>query len=132
MAYDEKLADRIREALSDQTKVAEKVMFRGLCFMVNGKMCVCASGDEMMCRVGPHGFQELLERSGTRPMIRNGKPIVGYVYVAEEGFKSKRDFDFWIATCVGFNKEAKSSKKEKNTRSASAVKKKKPTVRKKM
>jgi len=50
MAYNEKLADRVREALAHLPEVEEKKMFRGVTFMVNGKMCVSVSGDEMMCR----------------------------------------------------------------------------------
>lgn len=110
MPYNEKTADRVRVALSHLTKVEEKRMFRGLCFMVNGKMCVCVSGEELMCRVGPHVFSELAEKPGTRTMKRNGATIGSYLYVAEEGFKSKRDFDFWINACLAFNAEAKSSK----------------------
>ena len=48
MAYNEKLVDRIREALAHHPKVEEKKMFRGVTFMVDEKMCVCVSGDEMM------------------------------------------------------------------------------------
>jgi hypothetical protein len=132
MPYDEKLADRIREALSDQKKTVEKEMFRGLCFMVNGKMCVCVSGNDLMCRVGPHGFEEMLEKTGTRPMARNGKAIIGYVYVSEEGFKAKRDFDFWINACLVFNKEAKSSKKKSTKKIAAAGAKKKSAPKKKV
>jgi hypothetical protein len=110
----------------------KKEMFRGLCFMVNGKMCVCVSGDDLMCRVGPHRFEEMLEKTATRPMARNGKAIVGYVYVSEEGFKAKRDFDSWIDACVIFNKEAKSSKKkERKTQVSTAGKKKKSAPKKK-
>jgi TfoX/Sxy family transcriptional regulator of competence genes len=134
MPYDEHLADRVREALSDQKKVEEKQMFRGLCFMVNGKMCVCVSADELMCRVGPHGFEEMLEKPGTRTMIHNGKPMKGFVYVSEEGFRTKRDFDFWINASLVFNKEAKASKKKTSKKATrpDVVKKKKVNAAKKV
>jgi TfoX/Sxy family transcriptional regulator of competence genes len=122
MAYDEKLADRVREALSDQKKLEEKKMFRGLCFMVNGKMCVCVSHDELMCRVGPERFEEKLEMKGIRPMVRSGTTIEGYVYVAEEGYKSKKDFDFWIAASLAFNKDAKSSRKKAPKKKSKPIK----------
>src|SRR5687768_13241112 len=105
MPYNEKLADRIREALADIRKVEEKKMFRGLCFMVNGKMCVCVSHDEMMCRIDHTLFEDALEKNGCRAMMRNGKPIKGYIYVSEEGYKSKKDFDYWIGLCLAFNKK---------------------------
>jgi TfoX/Sxy family transcriptional regulator of competence genes len=112
MAYNEKLADKIREALADRdiTDVEEKKMFRGMCFMVNGKMCVCASGDEMLCRIGP-GYKDALEKHGIRGMMRNGKALKDFVFVSEEAMKIKHEFDYWINTALAFNKFAKSSKK---------------------
>ena len=53
MPYSEKLADRIRESLADAGELEEKKMFRGMCFMLNGKMCICVAENEMMCRVAP-------------------------------------------------------------------------------
>ncbi|HEX5168970.1 MAG TPA: TfoX/Sxy family protein [Cyclobacteriaceae bacterium] len=111
MPYNEKLADRIREALSDQRKVEEKKMFRGMCFMVNGKMCVCVSADEMMCRIDPELYESLMEKNGVRPMIHNGKTMRGFIYVSEEAMKSKKEFDFWIGLSLEYNKKAKASKK---------------------
>lgn len=111
MPYDEKLADRIREALTGQRKIEEKKMFRGMCFMVNGKMCVCVSADDMMCRVDPELYESLMERNGVRPMIHNGKTMKGFVYVSQDVIKSKKDFDYWIELSLEFNKKAKASKK---------------------
>ena len=125
MAINEKLADRIREALVDQKKVEEKVMFRGMCFMVNGKMCVCVSNDEMMCRIDPAETEAALEKDGCRPMMRNGKTMKGFVYVNTEAIKSKRDFDYWINLSLAFNKEAKASKKKSATKSARKTTRKK-------
>ncbi len=113
MVYNEKLADRIREALEDVKKVEEKEMFRGIVFMVNGKMCVNVSKDDLMCRIDPALHDELLERHGCRTMMMKGKVLKGYVLVSEEGTKSKKDFDFWIGQCLDFNKYAKASKKKK-------------------
>lgn len=112
MAYDEKLADKIREALADRgiTNVEEKKMFRGLCFMVNDKMCVCASADELMCRIGPE-YKEALELNGVRGMIRNGKALKDYVFVSPAAMKTKKEFDNWIDKSLAFNKFAKASKK---------------------
>jgi TfoX/Sxy family transcriptional regulator of competence genes len=110
MPYNEKLANRIREALSDQEKVEEKMMFRGMCFMVNGKMCVCVSADEMMCRIGPDHYDDALERNGCRPMIHNGKAMKGFVFVGEDALRTKKDFDHWINLSLDFNAKAKKAR----------------------
>jgi TfoX/Sxy family transcriptional regulator of competence genes len=113
MAYNEKLNNRIREALQDLPKVEEKYMFGGSCYMFNGKMCIGVVEDEMMCRIGPDVYEEALEKPGCREMIFTGKPMKGYVYVSEEGIKTKKQFDYWIGLCIAFNKYAKASKKKK-------------------
>ena len=93
--------------------VEEKHMFGGTCFMLNGKMCMGVVQDDMMCRIGPDAYEQALERKGCREMVFTGKPMKGYVFVSEEGMKSKKDFDYWIDLCIKFNKDAKSSKKKK-------------------
>ena len=113
MPYDEKLAARIRKALSHLPKVEEKKMFRGITFMVNGKMCVNVSGDDMMCRFDPALQETVAVQTGFRPMIMKGKEYKGYCYVSAEGIKSKKDFDYWINICLDFNGKAKASKKAK-------------------
>ena len=113
MAYDEQLADRIREALANLPKVEEKKMFRGLTFMVNGKMCVSVSGDEMMCRFDPALQDKVAEKKGFRTMIMKGRVYNGYGYISPDGIKSKKDFDYWINLCLELNSKAKASKKKK-------------------
>ena len=73
MAYDEHLAERIREELDDLPKVEEKAMFGGLAFMVNGKMCVGIIKDDLMCRIAPELEAEVLEKQGARQMDFTGK-----------------------------------------------------------
>jgi TfoX/Sxy family transcriptional regulator of competence genes len=113
MRYDQKLADRIREALIGQADVEEKTMFQGMCFMVNGKMCICVRDDEMMCRIGPEKYGAALEMSGCRPMIHGGRVMKGFVFVSSEGYKDKKDFDRWIVLSLEFNKVAKASKRRR-------------------
>ncbi len=115
MAYNTELSDRIREALLDLPRVEEKEMFGGMCFMVNDKMCVGVMKDEMMCRIDPAMKEVLLEKEGCRPMTMGGKTMNGYVLVAEEGMKTKKAFDYWIALCLEFNPLAKASKKSKRS-----------------
>lgn len=113
MAYDTKLADRVRAYLAGvpKLKIKEKVMFSGVVFMVNGKMCVNVSHENLMCRINPEKYEEVSERTGFIPMIMRGKQLTGYCYVSPDGFKSKKDFEYWMKLCLEFNPKAKASKK---------------------
>jgi TfoX/Sxy family transcriptional regulator of competence genes len=113
MAYSEKLAARIRESLAAIPKFEEKKMFRGMTFMVNGKMCVNVSGEEMMVRFDPALQEEVAVKKGFRTMIMKGRTYKGYGYVSQDAIKSKKDFDFWLNLCLDFNSRAKSSKMKK-------------------
>jgi TfoX/Sxy family transcriptional regulator of competence genes len=113
MPYNEKLLNRIREALAHLPDVEEKKMFRGITFMVNGKMCVSVSGEELMCRFDPALQDEVAEKTGFRTMVMKGRNYNGYGYVSEDGFKKKRDFEYWIDLCLDYNSRAKASKKKK-------------------
>ncbi len=74
MAYDEDLANRLRELLTTEHGVDEKRMFGGLAFLINGNMAVCASGQGgLMVRVPPEDTAGLLEREHTAPMIMAGE-----------------------------------------------------------
>lgn len=81
--------------------------------MLNGKMCVGVVGDDMMCRIGPDAYEAALEKKGCREMIFTGKPMVGYVYVNEDGYKTRSSFEYWLSLCISFNKYAKAAKKKK-------------------
>ena len=116
MLYNEKLADRIREAIADAGMIEEKKMFRGMCFMLNGKMCICVNAGELLCRVGPEAYEDALEKPGSRPMIHNGRMMKGFVFVDEAAVKPKKDFDYWVKTCVAFNKDAKAAKPRKTAK----------------
>lgn len=115
MAYDTRLANRIREYLSSipGINIEEKKMFSGLAFMVNNIMCVNVSGDNLMCRFDPALTEELAEREGFEPMIMKGKELQGYCYVNPEGFKSKKKFEFWLQQCLHYNQHAKAAGKKK-------------------
>jgi len=113
MAYNEKLTSRIREALAHLPKVEEKKMFRGVAFMVDGKLCISAGDDEMMCRIDPVIHGDVIKRKGCRTVIMKGREYRGYVYVKENSIGSKRDFKYWIELALDFNKRAKASKKNK-------------------
>ena len=113
MAYNEKLSDRIRDAIHQIQGIEEKYMFGGVCYMLNKKMCIGVVKDEMMCRIGLEKYEEALLKKGCREMVFTGKPMKGYVYVDKEGMNTKKDFDYWIKLCLDFNKYAKASIKKK-------------------
>jgi TfoX/Sxy family transcriptional regulator of competence genes len=113
MAYNKQLSDRIREALVNVPDVEEKYMFGGVCYMVDGKMCVGVVKDEMMCRIGEDAQEAALEKTGCREMDFAGKSMKGYVYVDESGMRNSAELNYWIGLCLAHNPFAKSAKKKK-------------------
>ena len=113
MAYNDKLTTRVREALTHLPKVEEKKMFRGVAFMVDGKMCITVGDDRIMCRIDPAIHEVAIKRKGCRTVTMKGREYKGFVYVDEDSIKNKKDFDYWIALALDFNKIAKASKKTK-------------------
>jgi len=113
MAYNQILANRIREQLQDLESIEEKEMMGGLCFMLNDKMCVGVIKDEMMCRLDPVLYEEALEKTGCHEMEFTGRPMKGWVLIDESGMKTVADLNYWIGLAIDYNKHAKSSKKKK-------------------
>ena len=113
MAYNEKLADRIREKFYSLNNVVEKNMMGGLTFMYNNKMCVGIVKDELMCRINPSLHDVVVEKIGCRTMDFTKRPMKGFIMIDETGMKSKKDFEYWIDLAIDFNAIAKSSKKKK-------------------
>ena len=74
MAYNGELADRIRGSLAGRSGVAERKMFGGIAFMVDGHMCCGVTGDLLMIRVGADGFDDALAQPHSRPMDFTGRP----------------------------------------------------------
>ncbi len=113
MAYSEKLADRVRKTLVHRKAVEEKKMMGGLTFMVNGKMCVGVSKDELMVRLDPEVYEVALKKKGCREMNFTGKPMKGFVFVSPKGTSNKKDLSYWVDLALDFNKKAKVNKKRK-------------------
>ena len=112
MAYDEKLADRVREiiALTHQN-VEEKKMFGGICFMVNDKMCVGVQKEHLMVRLNPDMMETVMEMEGCIPMDFNGKVMKGYVFVDTTVLTTRKKLEYWLKLALDFNAIAKASKK---------------------
>ncbi|WP_312324424.1 TfoX/Sxy family protein [Soonwooa sp.] len=112
MAYNIELADRIREYLAKipNLNIAEKKMFGGLAFLVDDKMCVNVSGENLMLRYNPDLEEQVSRKVGFLPMIMKGKQMDGFCYVEPEGFRKAKDFNYWMKISLDFNKIAAKSK----------------------
>jgi hypothetical protein len=103
MAYDEDLANRVRELLASERGVDEKRMFGGLAFLINGNMSVAVSGQGgLMVRVPPDDTERLLGRDHVSPMVMAGRETRGWLRVAVEGVKTKRQLSSWVTRGVGY------------------------------
>jgi TfoX/Sxy family transcriptional regulator of competence genes len=103
MAYDEDLANRIREQLAGEQPIDEKAMFGGLAFLLGGNMAVgIMSTGDLMVRVGPDGAEEALAKPHARPFEMHGRQMNGWVRVAPEGFRTARQLGPWVRRGVAF------------------------------
>ncbi len=94
--YDEGLAERIRELLSERNDVTEKKMFGGVCFLVGGKMCVAITQEAFMVRVGTAAYEEALARPHARVMDFTGRPSRFAVYVDPPGYRTDAQLRAWL------------------------------------
>jgi len=102
VAYDEGLAERLREVLHTQRSISEKKMFGGLAFMSRGYVFIGIVGDVLMARVSPEYYEKALSRPHVREMDFTGKPMKGYVFVDPPGFELDSDLLNWVQRCHGF------------------------------
>ncbi|MBJ7603732.1 MAG: TfoX/Sxy family protein [Candidatus Dormibacteraeota bacterium] len=98
MAYDEDLADRIRELVAGEPGVTEKRMFGGLAFLIKGNMSVSASGQGgLLLRVDPAQTDALLRKPHAHPVEMRGVEMQGWIRVGMEGLQTKRELERWVA-----------------------------------
>ena len=102
MAYDEALADRIRDMLVEVDRVEERKMFGGLGFMLGGYMTVGVVKDELMARVGADGEDDALEQPHARPMDFTGRPMTGFVFVAADGVATEEGVRPWVERALAY------------------------------
>ncbi len=112
MPYSEALADRVRERLADLPNLEEKAMMGGRLFLYNDKMLVGVIQDDLLCRIDPAIYEQMLEKNGCRVMYSGKRPMKGYVLVDESGRRTQKEFDEWINLTLDFNPRAKSSRKK--------------------
>tara|TARA_R110002073_G_scaffold293194_2_gene458779 strand:+ start:57395 stop:57745 length:351 start_codon:yes stop_codon:yes gene_type:complete len=114
MAYNEFLADRISQFFREKSVPFEaRKMMGGLCYMVDGKMCVGVNKDEIMARIDPEIYEESLKKEGCREMNFTGRPMKGFVFLTDDATDLDADLYNWLQLALDFNPKAKASKKRK-------------------
>ena len=105
MAYDEDLANRLRELLAAEDAVTERKMFGGLAFLLGGHMSVSASRNGgLLARIDPDDTDAVLERPHVALMEMGGRTMDGWITVAPEGLRTKRDLAPWVKRSVSYVK----------------------------
>jgi len=105
MAYDEDLANRLRDLLADEDAVTERKMFGGLAFLLHGKMSVSASRTGgLLARIDPADTDASLARPHVALMEMGGRTMEGWINVAPEGLKTKRELAAWVKRSLAFVK----------------------------
>ncbi len=103
MAYDEDLAERVRELMAGEPAVSEMRMFGGLAFLVAGNMAVAASGQGgLMVRVDPGDTEALVGKPHAGPFEMRGRPMRGWLRVDSEGVRTKRQLEPWVKRGVAY------------------------------
>jgi hypothetical protein len=102
MAYDEGVAQRIREAMEQAPGLVEKKMFGGVGFMLHGNMACGVNGDDLIVRVGPERYEETLARPHAREFDLTGRPMRGWVTVTPDGYESDEDLSAWVQQGVDY------------------------------
>lgn len=103
MAYDEDLAERIRELVCEEDGLTEKKMFGGLAFLINGHMSVSASREGgLLLRVDPEQTDALLDEPHAAPFVMRGRPMDGWLRVGPDGVDRDQDLRRWVAVGVGY------------------------------
>jgi TfoX/Sxy family transcriptional regulator of competence genes len=115
VTYDEKLAERIRRAIPPTRDIAERKMFGGVAFLVDGKMFVGVTNNDLMVRVGPEGYEAALARPHVRPMDFTGRPLTGFVFVAASGARTSKMVSEWVRRSLTFVDTLPAKKPRKRT-----------------
>jgi TfoX/Sxy family transcriptional regulator of competence genes len=105
MAYDEGLAQRMREMLDGVPALEEKKMFGGVGFLVAGNMACGVNQEDLIVRVGPEAYDEALRQSYTKEFDMTGRPMRGWVVVQPDGYEADADLQAWIQRGLDFARD---------------------------
>ncbi len=104
MAYDKKLAQRVRNLLHEEPGYSEKKMFGGVCYLLHGNMaCGIIEGD-LIVRIGPKGYQSALKLPHTRKLDITGRDMKGWVMVSRQGHDSNQNLAQWVKKGMEFSR----------------------------
>lgn len=96
MAYDEKLATRIRAVIASEPGLTEKKMFGGVGFMLRGNMACGVHGNDMIVRIGPDQYEQALALPHVRPFDMTGRPMAGWIVVEAAGVTDADALSSWV------------------------------------
>ena len=102
MSYDADLYDRISTLLKSAKDVEPKKMFGGICFMHRGNMLCGIDKSRLMVRVGPDQYDAVLKMKHAKVMDITGKPMKGFIFVSEDGYKTDKNLNEWLALGLNF------------------------------
>lgn len=103
MAYDEALAERIRELLAGEREITEKKMFGGLAFLVHGNMAIAASGHGgLLVRCSPDESDVFVAKSKAETMVMRGRTMAGWLRVGPQHLRTKRELAQWVDTGTSY------------------------------
>jgi TfoX/Sxy family transcriptional regulator of competence genes len=103
VAYDEDLADRIRELVAGESGLTEKKMFGGLAFLIGGNMAIAASGQGgVLVRVDPEESNKLVAKTNASVMLMRGRPMQGWLRVDTKDVRTKSQLAKWVGLGTGY------------------------------
>lgn len=107
MPFDDRIVNQVREMIADRTdNVEEKVMFGGLCFMVNDKICIGVKKDTLLVRIDPELFETEKEKDGRQPMMHQGKAVTSYLFVDFDSMHNNENLHHWVKLALDYNPHA--------------------------
>ena len=116
MAYDERLAERVRTMLKRRSGVSERKMFGGICFMINGNMCCGIDSRDLMLRLGKDGVTAALEEPHARPFDITGKPMKTMCMVSPKGHQGDEALKAWLSRAITYARSLPPKSPSKSTR----------------
>ena len=104
MAYSEKVAARLRQALKRRRGISERKMFGGIAFLLNGNMCCGVNNTDIMLRLGKEGAEKALSKRHIREMDFTGTPLSTMVYLRAAGYRKDEELERWLKRAIDFAK----------------------------
>jgi TfoX/Sxy family transcriptional regulator of competence genes len=105
MAFNPQLTERVRQVLGHVDQIEEKKMFRGIAFMVNGKMCVTVGDKHIMCRIDPSIHQKVILHKGVSTVKMKGRDYIGWINVDESAVPDKKALAYWVKIALEYNEK---------------------------